>query len=136
MMMPLLSGWRQGLAASVAFALGGCMFNVVSVKQTPTTFTALASQPRQVQLLLEVRASIGTGFTTWLKTGTSWKQVGTISEGDVLTTADQVVTVEASHIHEAYIVLRGDQLVGFYLPVEKTFAPVKTILPLKLKSLP
>jgi hypothetical protein len=45
-------------------------------------------------------------------------------QGNVYRTRDQVVTVEGSHIHEAYIVVTERSLVGFYLPVERTFSPV------------
>ena len=40
------------------------------------------------------------------------------------------MTVEASNIHEALIVAKGDRLMGFYLPVEKKIAPVDP--PIKL----
>src|SRR5262245_2804530 len=92
------------LCALVALTMSGCMFDVVSVKQTPAAFVAGTPTPRRMQLLLEVKASLGTGFPTWLKTGTTWKQIGRIAEGDVFATSDQIVTVEASNIHEANIV--------------------------------
>jgi hypothetical protein len=36
---------------------------------------------------------------------------------------NQVFMVEGAHVHEAYLVLDGDQVVGYYLPVERAFAP-------------
>lgn len=69
--------------------------------------------------------SIGTGFRTKLKAGTKWTEAGRLPEGKVFVTKDQVVTVEASNIHEAGIVVEGDALVGFFLLVEKTFTPAK-----------
>jgi hypothetical protein len=53
-------------------------------------------------------------------------------QGDVFRTADQVLTVEASHIHEAYIVVWGSMLRGFYLPVEGTFSPLSSPVDLSL----
>jgi hypothetical protein len=38
----------------------------------------------------------------------------------VYATRDRVLTVEASNVHEAYIVVSNGKLVGFFLPVEKT----------------
>jgi hypothetical protein len=124
------------LCLLTAFLTSGCMLNIVSVGQTPTTLTAITEAPRRVELLAEIKVPLGTGFPTRLKPNTTWQQVGRIPEGDVFTTADQIVTVEASHIHEAQVVLRGDALVGFYLPVEKTFARTSAPLPLQLKPLP
>ena len=57
------------------------------------------------------------------------QRAGTIPQGDVFRTGDQIVTVEASNTFEAMVVLRDNTLVGFYLPVEHSFVaatePVK-----------
>jgi hypothetical protein len=68
---------------------------------------------------------LGTSFPTRLKSGTRWSHVGSTEHGDVFRTKDQIVTVEASNIHEAYLVLSNRVVTGFYLPVEKTFAPAR-----------
>ena len=65
---------------------------------------------------------IGLGYRRTLKPGSTWTYVGTIPAGNVYRTRDQVLTVEASNIHEAYIVVNNSRLVGFYLPVEKTYS--------------
>jgi hypothetical protein len=59
-----------------------------------------------------------------LEAGTRWTQVGRIEQGDVFRTKDQIVQVEASDVYEAYVVLNGNNIVGFYLPVERTFTAV------------
>ena len=100
------------------------MFDITSVKQLPANFAASAVPPRTFTLGKEISASLGTGFPTRLKSGTHWRQVGETEYGTVFTTSDQVVTVEASNIHEAQIVVSNNFISGFYLPVEKTFAPV------------
>ena len=69
-----------------------------------------------------------------MKKGTTWDFVGTISSGDVFRTKDQILTVEASNIHEAYIVVSSDKLVGFYLPVEKSFSPLSAAPELRMKE--
>lgn len=131
--MPLL---RSALSGLLSLALAGCAFDVVHVTQAPAALTPVTATPREFKLLLEVKISLGTGFPTWLKTGTNWKQVGTVPQGEVFATRDQVVTVEASNIQEAYIVVAGNQLVGFYLPVERTFAPLKAPVTLQLQPNP
>lgn len=47
--------------------------------------------------------------------------VGTDPHGDVYKTEDQILTVEASNVYEAFIVISAGDLVGFYLPVEDAF---------------
>lgn len=119
--------WRT---AGLCLLLGGCAFDVVHVKQQPATFLNACDSP-SFHLTKEVKASLGTGFPTILKANTTWNQVGVTDLGKVFATRDQVVKVEASNIYEAYIVVTNHVLVGFYLPVEKTFAPLSNPLPLE-----
>lgn len=123
---PLLSV----LLGAAVVALGGCAFDLVSVTQTPATLVPVSSSEMAFTLQQDVVVPIGTGFPTHLKKGTVWRQVGVIDQGVVYTTRDQVVTVEASNIHEAQIVVSKGRLIGFYLPVERSFAAAKEPMPL------
>jgi hypothetical protein len=67
--------------------------------------------------------SIGTGYPVNLQAHTAWLKTGTTEFGDVYTSKGQVLTVEASNIHEAALVVRERQAVGFYLLIEKKFCP-------------
>jgi hypothetical protein len=58
--------------------------------------------------------------------------MGSIREGVVMKPVDTVLTVEGIHVHEAYIVVRNDQWVGFWLPNEEAFSPVADPVPVKL----
>jgi len=71
-----------------------------------------------------VKVALSTGYSTRLRANTRWELVGTLTQGEVYRTKDQIVAVEGAHIHEAYIVVKQGALVGFYLPVERTFSPV------------
>lgn len=102
----------------------GCAFDVAHVKQLPVSFQPVTGAPLRWRLGHEAKVSIGTGYTTRLQPGTRWVQVGRLEQGDVFKTADQVVTVEASNIHEAHLVVKDGAVTGFYLPVERTFTPV------------
>ena len=115
---PLLIGW---CAASL---LGACAFDVIHVEQRPARLESAAAGSRPFELAADVDVDIGFGYHRVLKRGTKWRPVGRLPQGDVYTTGDQVLTVEASNIQEAYIVLASRKLVGFYLPVEKTFSPL------------
>jgi hypothetical protein len=107
--------------AGCAALLAGCPFDVIRVEQTPVTLVASPSPKPSFVLDQDVSIDLGFGYKRALRKGTRWTYVGTIVNGDVYKTTDQVLTVEASNIHEAYIVVEARKLVGFYLPVERTY---------------
>jgi hypothetical protein len=126
---------KGALASALLLFLSGCAFDILHEKQIPTSFEAVTANARTVTLTAEARIPIqGTTYRTTLKQGTRWTQVGRIPEGDVFATADQVVTVEGSNIHEAQLVISGNSAVGFYLPVEKAFSPAQEPVPLQLST--
>jgi hypothetical protein len=110
---------RRALAVSALALLAGC---APAVLQQPAQFTAASG--KTFRLGREAGIGLSTGYSTKLQPGTRWELVGRLAEGEVYRTRDQVVTVEGSHIHEAYVVVNEGALVGFYLPVERTFSPV------------
>jgi hypothetical protein len=133
-MKGFLKEYKIILAFFTMLCLIGCAFDLVSVKQVPTKLDT--GQPPKNPFVLgkEASADLGTSFNTILKQNTKWQFVGVIPEGDVYKTRDQVLTVEASNIHEAYIVVSSGNLVGFYLPVEKTFAPISGKMELAIQA--
>ncbi len=118
---------RKCWACALGLVLSGCAFDVVSVRQVPAAVSMVNPGDSHAFILAKrLEVCLGTGFPTILKPQTTWRQVGVIEYGEVYRTADQIVKVEASNIHEAQIVVSNQWLVGFYLPVEKTFAPLKS----------
>lgn len=116
--------------------LTGCAFDVVSVHQVPAAFTlASASSADDFVLQQPVKILLGTGFPTHLEAGTHWHLVGQTQYGAVYKTQDQIVTVEASNIYEAQLVVENQTVKGFYLPVEKAFAPAKEPVPIKTQPI-
>ncbi len=111
--------------------LSGCAFNVSYLKQVPAQFTPGEESSHDFVLAHDIKVSLGTGFPTCLKGGTRWHQVGVTGSGAVFITRDQVVTVEASNIYEAQMVVSNGRLTGFYLPVEGKFAPVSQPIPIE-----
>lgn len=127
------------LAATIALIvaasmLSACAFDLVHVKQVPISFAAVSENPGTFVLRQDVNVGIGTGYQTRLRAGTRWRQVGRTPHGDVFTTKDQILTVEASNIHEARLVVNEQAITGFYLPVEKTFVPVKQPIPIDVQN--
>lgn len=115
-------GWLWWICCGLAGLLAACAFDVVHVTQNPARLESVRLGIGAFRLEKEVTVDLGTGFTRVLRKGTRWEPVGHIAEGDVYRTRDQVLTVEASHIYEAYIVVTTGKVVGFYLPVQKSFA--------------
>jgi hypothetical protein len=126
---------QAGGIALLALALAGCAFDIVSVSQKPAAFNP-QNDGHSFLLLKEVTARYGTGFPTVLRANTTWRQVGSTESGEVFSTQDQIVKVEASNISEAYIVVSGHSLAGFYLPVEKTFVPLNPSIRLQIENKP
>jgi len=120
---------------SLFVLFNGCAFDIVHVKQIPSSLESFNGLTNSFELEEEVTVSLGTGYARSLKAKTKWDCVGKISYGDVFRTKDQVLTVEASNIHEAYIVISSGKLVGFYLPVENTFSPLGNPTVLKQRQI-
>ena len=104
---------------SLAFIVVGCASDVVrqrvDLQERPGPTLTLADQ-------VEVR--FDSGFERTLRRGSRFKEVGRIQQGRVLQPIDTVFTVEGRHVHEAYLVVNDEKIIGFYLPVEAAYTPV------------
>jgi hypothetical protein len=121
-------------SVAVAIMLVGCAFDITHVTQRPVRFVSKTEAIENFTLDHDVKATFGTGFATRLKAGTRWQQVGSTEYGKVFATKDQIVTVEASNIYEADLVISNRFITGFYLVVEKTFAPVTRLIPIAITT--
>lgn len=108
------------IAAAVATLLAGCMSEVVR-HATPLSTVAV---PLNLVTTQAVTVELDSGFNRTIQPGLELLHVGTVPEGDVLKPVNRTFTTEGAHMHEAYLVMRGDTLVGFYLPVEASFSPL------------
>lgn len=132
--------WTIKIAKRIAGSCGiavlvSCAFDVIHVKQQPVQIQSDGAKS-PFYLARTETFPLGTGFTRTLRRGTEWDYVGALSQGGVYRSRDQVFTVEASNIHEAYLVVSEETLIGFYLPVERTYSPISkpialTISPIK-----
>jgi hypothetical protein len=112
---------RWWLAVAVALSLAAC---APEVTRHPAQLTPIAEQPAvTIEVLQEASVRVGPGYDRKIPKGSVWTSVGRIPEGQVFKPVDRVFTVEGAHVHEAYLVLDGDRVVGFYLPVERAFSP-------------
>jgi hypothetical protein len=123
------------LISGLLLFLHACAFDIVHVKQIPTKFETTSSNFKAFELEKEVSVRLDTTYSRSLKKGTRWVCVGTTTEGAVYRTNDQILTIEGSNIHEAYIVVKSGMLIGFYLPVERTFSPLSSSIALSFKEI-
>ncbi len=79
----------------------------------------------ELEEAISVKAS--NASATKLKAGTTWQEIGRIEHGVVFKTKDQVVIVNSFNVHEGYIVVNNAEVVGYYLPIEKTFIKSKPV---------
>jgi hypothetical protein len=107
-----------------------CAACAPAVVQESTQLTPGAG--KSFRLTGAATVALATGYSTTLRANTRWELVGSVTHGEVYRTKDQVVTLEGEHIHEGYIVVKQGALVGFYLPVERTFSPVTPAVPLSM----
>ncbi len=116
--------WFLLLTLCFSLILSACAFDVLRVKQIPTELKTDASCGKEFVLTQAIESIAGSGYNRTLKKGTRWFCVGIISQGLVYKTKDQILTIEGSNVYEANIVVLEQKLVGYFLPVEKTFSPI------------
>lgn len=112
---------RHAFAALLVAAVSGC----ASVAQSPAVLQAAPSAPPVMTLAQPLNLSLDTGFHRDVAAGSRWQLAGRISQGAVYQAVGNVFTVEGAHIHEAYLVVDDNAVVGFYLPAERGFSPLK-----------
>ncbi|MFX8297360.1 hypothetical protein ABTL30_20295, partial [Acinetobacter baumannii] len=57
-------------------------------------------------------------------------RVGTVPQGVVYRPVGTIFTIEGRQVHEAYLVIADQRLVGFYLPGEQAYSPLSTAVPI------
>lgn len=106
----------------LAFILVACSATQVRLN-SPISYIEEAEFEYVLQREVTLKARKSTA--TILKAGTRWTKVGTIEQGTVYRTRDQVVLVNSFNVHEGYIVVSEPTVVGYYLPIEKSFVKAK-----------
>ena len=117
--------WFVNAISMISILLSGCAFDFADVRYSPATLQSLTQPERTFALIGDVHMSQAPcGFSRTLRQKTRWEFVGAISQGGVFRSRDQTLTVECSNVFEAYLVVSGDHLVGFFLPVEDGFVAI------------
>ena len=123
---------RHSLLLLLPTLLAACAFDVVKLDHLPATLAPPHAAAHSFALRTPAKVELSTGYSRTLNAGTVWHPAGSLPEGGVFKTQDQVLTIEGSNIHEAYIVVKGARLVGFYLPGNGTYSPLEPPVDLQL----
>ena len=119
--MPVSASLRRLFLALCVPALVGCASAVV---HAPARLQASPDTARGFALAADVTIVLDTGYERHLASGTAFRPAGEIPQGRVFRPSQGFLTIEGANIHEAYLVMDGERLVGFYLPVEESFSPL------------
>lgn len=120
-----------GAAVLAAAALSACAPEVV--RQSADLVPSAAS-PRRLETTRSTEVQLGTGYSRTIAAGTTLAEAGAIPQGRVLRPTNTIFSVEGAHVHEAYAVVQGGRLVGFYLPFERAFSPLPSPVEFPLKE--
>ncbi len=113
------------LLVVVAAALAAGCASVVPMSPSALTRPADGAAARVVRVRTATEVKLPTGYRRVIEAGTVWEYHGRVAQGEVWKRRGGVFSVEGRHISEAYLVLEGTRLVGFWLPYEKAFSPLE-----------
>ena len=90
----------------------------------------------QIVLQRAVEFRLSTGYSRTLPASSRWRRVGRLPQGEVYRPVDAVFALEGQQVHEAYLVIVGSTLRGFYLPAESAYSPLAAEIQLPLGAMP
>ncbi len=120
---------------TLSLMLHACAFDVVRLEQVPVEIRTASGCADTFILTQDTKIDAGPGYSRTLKASSRWECVGAIPQGTIYKTKDQILTVEASNVFEANIVVADGKLVGYYLPVERSFSPLDAPQELPMEKL-
>jgi hypothetical protein len=110
------------VAAAIVFA--GCASEVA---RTQVRLDAAAGERPRIALAKETTVYSSSGYSRVLPAGSRWELRGTLPQGKVYKRLEGIFTVEGAHVHEAFLVVSENKVVGYYLPVEQAFSPAEAV---------
>lgn len=115
------------LALTMAAITAGC---VTDIGRT-SDHVALQPCPKPAETIIlhrQTAVRLRSGYSVSdIRPETSWRCIGSIPQGQVFKPIDAVLMVDAGDRHDAYLVVRGNQLQGVYLPVESAFVAARSV---------
>lgn len=117
----------------VAVLLGACAATGFG-NGAPVAPARIARPMDDVQVRSPAAFTVGLARYGQLPAGSRWRPVGALAQGTVYRPLNQVLMLEGRPVQEAYPVLDGVRLQGFFLPAQASFAPVRAAVPLSLQK--
>jgi hypothetical protein len=111
----------------IFFMLGGCASEVY---RYPVQWEFSTNTPVVLTTAKTVSFTLDSGYRRTIEAGTQFKKFVKNKQEAILQPLNTVFTVEGAHTHEAYPVLKENRVIGFYLPVERSFSPLIKPIPL------
>lgn len=122
---------RRWPVFGASLALLGCA-PMIATAPSSVELAQDGAAAHSIQLLAPAFVRLDTGYTRQLAAHSVWKRVGRLPQGEVYRPVGTIFTIEGRQVHEAYLVLKDNKLVGFYLPGEQNYSPLSTAVPLTL----
>jgi hypothetical protein len=116
---------RLFFSFTIAAMLAGCAPEVV---RSPASLTPATGTNSTIEIDEDALVVSSSGYQRIVPAGSKWELRGLLPQGKVYRRLDGVFTIEGAQIHEGFIVVSGNQLVGFYLPVEQAFSPTRPVM--------
>jgi hypothetical protein len=115
--------------AALILNLLGCAAELV---RSPSILVAGTSSGQLMQVSKLAVLEFGPSQSKQILPGSRWSLVGSVPQGNVFKPVDSVLTVHGANAHEAYLVIRAGQVVGFYLPGERAWAALEKPVAIEL----
>ena len=130
------SSWLTvGCIGFIFWIINACAFDLAHIKFDPVQIKEVAGIGRSFSIQKDIDlTSLPCGYSRILRKNSKWECVGAIDQGEVYKPINQCFTLECSNVYEAFLVIQNDNLIGFYLPVEKGFNSLKKPIPLSLSQ--
>lgn len=115
----------------LALLLAGC---AAEVPVAPAQLQPLQAARPNIRVATDTAIHLPTGRSRLLPAGSAWQAAGTLPQGVVYRPVGTVFMIVGRNVHEAYLVLQGSSLQGFYLPGEGNYSPLPTPVSLPLSG--
>jgi hypothetical protein len=120
----MLPKYQRRFAIMVTvFSLSACAPEV-PVQQAGLLTTVHQNSATARFIQQDVTVHLASGYERHIAAQSRWRSVGELPQGEVFRPIDTVFTIEGRQIHEAWLVVADNELVGFYLPGESHFSPL------------
>jgi hypothetical protein len=107
--------------------VAGC---AAEIPREPANLAPSSSQ-KTIQVDEDAKVNFPSGYSRTVHAGSRWKEAGTLDHRAAYKAVNQVFTIEGAHVHEAYLLLEGNAIAGFYLPGERAVYWLKRKVDLK-----